>query len=353
MARKRQIMRNPNNYGTIKKLSGNRRKPFMVGVNPRINDKGSYSYDILGYYEDRTEAMIALAEYNKNPVDLTNRDITFEEVYNLYCEDKFVKSKKKLSASSMYAAKSAFKHSKVLHGKKFADIRHSDLQKVVDDCPMRHASLENIVFLFKSMYQFAMREDIVQKNHAEFVKISIPDDDEHGVRFSDTAVTSLWTHTSTFPFTKVILIYLYTGWRAREFSEMKKADIDLDSMTMVGGKKTKAGKGRIIPIHPRIHGFVKELYEASDNEYILPSGNKNISYTKLYTTFVETLANVGIEEKYTIHDCRHTFDSWLDDIGTPKVIRNLLMGHSGEDLDEKRYIHKTVEQLRNWIDNLP
>jgi len=41
MPRKRQIMRNPNNYGTIKKLSGNRRRPWMVGVNPKINDMGT------------------------------------------------------------------------------------------------------------------------------------------------------------------------------------------------------------------------------------------------------------------------------------------------------------------------
>ncbi len=353
MPRKRQIMRNPNNYGTIKKLSGNRRKPWMVGVNPKINDKGTYTYEILGYFEERTDAMIALAEYNKNPVDLTNKNITFEEVYNLFYEDKFVKSKKKLSASSAYAAKSAFKNSKDLHNRKFVDIRHADLQKVLDECPMRHASLENIVFLFKGMYAFALREDIVQKNHAEFVKISIPDDDEHGVRFSDTSVTSLWAHTETFPFTKVILIYLYTGWRAREFSEMKKDAIDLENMTMVGGKKTKAGKERVVPIHPRIQGFVKELYEASDSEYILPSGKRNMSYSKLYNTFIETLSNVGIETKYTLHDCRHTFASWLDDANAPEVIRNLLLGHSGKDLDEKVYIHKTVEQLREVIDNLP
>lgn len=353
MPRKRQIMRNPNNFGTIKKLSGNRRRPWMVGVNPKINNKGTYTYDILGYYEERTDAMIALAEYNKNPIDLTNKNITFEEVFRLFYEDKFVNSKKKLSASSEYAAKSAFKHCAVLHNRKFADIRHMDLQKVLDNCPYKHSTLENIVFLFKGMYNFALREDITQKNHAEFVQINIPDDDEHGVRMEDSDVALLWAHTEDAPFTKVILIYLYTGWRAREFSEMKKANIDLDNMTMIGGKKTKAGKGRLIPIHPRIQEFVKELYETSDNEYILPSGQQNMSYSKLYNLFTDTLSDIGITTKYTLHDCRHTFDSWLDDAGTPKVIRNLLMGHAGEDLDEKRYIHKTVEQLRNWIDNLP
>ncbi|MBR2408962.1 MAG: tyrosine-type recombinase/integrase [Lachnospiraceae bacterium] len=353
MPRKRQIMRNPNNYGTIKKLSGNRRRPWMVGVNPKINDKGTYTYDILGYYEDRTEAMIALAEYNKNPVDLTNKNITFEEVYRLYYEDKYVKSKKKLSKASETSTRTAFNNCKEIHNRKFLDLRHSDLQQVIDDCPLRHASLELILTLFKGMYAFAMKEDITQRNHAEFVKINIEDDDEHGVRFTNESVASLWEHTEVFPFTKVILIYLYTGWRAREFSEMKKESIDLDNMIMTGGLKTKAGKNRVVPIHPKIQGFVRELYNASDNEYILPSKKGAMSYFKLYTYFMQTLSDVGIKEKYTLHDCRHTFDSWLDDAGVPNTIRNLLMGHSGEGIDEKVYIHKTIEQLREAIEKLP
>lgn len=325
----------------------------MVGVNPKINDKGTYTYDILGYFEDRTEAMIALAEYNKNPVDLTNKNITFEEVYRLYYEDKYVKSKKKLSKASETSTRTAFNNCKAIHDRRFLDLRHSDLQQVIDDCPLRHASLELILTLFKGMYAFAMKEDITQRNHSEFVKINIEDDDEHGVRFTDASVTSLFDHAEDFPFAKVILIYLYTGWRAREFAEMKKENIDLDNMTMTGGLKTKAGKNRIVPIHPKIQGFVRELYNASDNEYILPSKKGAMSYFKLYTYFMKTLSDIGIEEKYTLHDCRHTFDSWLDDAGVPNTIRNLLMGHSGEDLDEKVYIHKTIDQLREAIEKLP
>ena len=351
MPRKRQIMRNPNNYGTIKKLSGNRRRPYMVGVNPKINDNGTYSYDILGYFEDRTSAMIALAKYNENPVDLTNKDITFEEVYKLWYEDKFVNSKKQLSKSAVHAANAAFRNSSALHKRKFSEIRHLDLQMVVDNCPLKHASLEHIVTMFKGMYAFAMREDIVQRNHSEFVKINIPDDDEHGIRLDDADVALLWQHTD-IPFVKVILIYLYTGWRATEFSEMKKEAIDLQEMTMTGGNKTKAGKNRIIPIHPRIQGFIKEMYE-TESEYILPSRQKHMSYPSVVIAFSEALAACGITTKYTLHDCRHTFDSWLDDAGVPDVVRNLLMGHAGKDLDEKVYIHKTVEQLREAIEKLP
>lgn len=346
MPRKRQIMRNPNNYGTIKKLSGNRSRPYMVGVNPRINDNGSYSYDILGYYEDRPSAMIALAEYNKSPVDLTNRKLTFADVYEAYYEDKFIRSKKKLSKSSMVNSNVGFNNCSALHGRIFSELRHADLQKVVDDCPLKHSSLELIVSLYRGMYAFALREDIVQKNHAEYVKINIPDDDEHGIRFSDDDITLLWAHTE-LPFVRITLIYLYTGWRATELSEMPKENVDLEEMLMTGGKKTKAGKDRIVPIHPRIQCFVRELCEAGSPRLI------PLSYAQINRNFASALNACGITKKYTLHDCRHTFGSWLDDAGTPEVVRNLLMGHAGKSIDEKIYIHKTIDQLRGAIEKLP
>lgn len=354
MARKRQIMRNPNNFGTIKKLSGNRSRPYMVGVNPRINDKGSYSYDILGYFEDRTSAMIALAEYNKEPVNLSRRDLTFTEVYQAFFRDKYVDSKKQLSKASETATTSAYKNCSVLHNRRFYDIRHMDLQRVIDDCPLKHASLENILTLFKGMYAFAMREDIVQKNHSEFVKINIPNDDEHGIRFADSDVALLWANTDIF-YVKVILIYLYTGWRATELSEMPKANVDLNEWTMTGGKKTKAGKGRIVPIHPRIRTFVEEVYGQTNGEYLfqIPGRKTPMSYAKMVEGVTDAMNIIGIKTKYTLHDCRHTFASWLDDAGVSTMEHNLLMGHAGKTLDERVYLHKTIEQLRIAINKLP
>lgn len=353
MPKKRQVMRNPNNYGTIKKLSGNRRRPWMVGVNPRINDKGTYTYEILGYYEERTEAMIALAEYNKNPVDLSRKDLSFAEVYDLYFNDKFVHSKKKLSDSSKQGARTAYNHCKPLYKRLFADLRHGDLQKLVDGIPLKRSSVENLVLHIKGMYAFALREDIIQRNHSEFLQINHKNDEEHGIRFEKEDIDKLWSNTH-IPFVRIILIYIYTGWRAQELSRMPKEKVDIVNMLMKGGSKTDAGKERIVPIHSKIQPFVKELYDAP-GIYMIPSVKKKdyfLSYAKLRSLFLETLSDIGITTEYTLHDCRHTFDSMLDDAGINPVIRNLLMGHSSKDLDERVYIHKTIDQLREAIERI-
>lgn len=69
--------KNPNGYGTVVKLSGQRRKPYEVRVNTRMDARYYPIYDVLGCYATREEGLIALAEYNKNPFSITDREMTF------------------------------------------------------------------------------------------------------------------------------------------------------------------------------------------------------------------------------------------------------------------------------------
>ena len=68
-------MKNPNGYGSVVKLSGNRRKPFTARKTTGWNDKGHPIYLTIGYYATRQEGLIALAEYNRNPYDIEQRTL--------------------------------------------------------------------------------------------------------------------------------------------------------------------------------------------------------------------------------------------------------------------------------------
>lgn len=74
-------LKNPNGYGSVFKLSGNRRKPWAVRITTGWTEEGKQTYEYLGYFTTRQEAMIALADYNSNPYDLSAGKITFKEVY--------------------------------------------------------------------------------------------------------------------------------------------------------------------------------------------------------------------------------------------------------------------------------
>ena len=66
-------MKHPNGYGSIFKLSGNRRNPFAVRITTGWDDDGKQVYEYLGYFPSRKKAMVALADYNNNPYDLSSR----------------------------------------------------------------------------------------------------------------------------------------------------------------------------------------------------------------------------------------------------------------------------------------
>lgn len=88
-------MRNPNGYGSVVKLSGNRRRPFVARKTTGFTDDGYPIYKAIGYYENRKAAMLALAAYNMDPYDLATRNLTFSEIYELWVKQKYTDHGKK------------------------------------------------------------------------------------------------------------------------------------------------------------------------------------------------------------------------------------------------------------------
>lgn len=333
-----------NGTGCVVRLSGRRREPFEVRVNTHMDKRNYPVYDVLGRFAERDEAMAALLEYNKNPYDININSLTFKDVYKLWYDWKYVHGKKKFSSSSIYCTNAAYKKCDSLYNAVFKDIKTPQLQAVLNNDSYSHAMLEHIHNLFNQMYKYAIQFDIVEKNYSQFAFIPKEDDDEHGVPFSPEDVQKLW-HNLDKPYVDTVLIYIYSGFRLNELLKMPLADIDTVNMTFKGGLKTAASKNRIVPIHSRIQPLVLNRLKTADTNIF------NISSAEYYKAFNEVLAVCGIDENHTPHDCRHTFSTMLDNAGANKTSIKRLMGHSsGNDVTEKIYTHKDIEQLRKAIE---
>ena len=119
--KRRKYKKLPNGFGCIRKLSGNRSRPFAAYPSTKeFHNNGSpVSQPAIGYYEDWYQAFDALREFNSNPYDLVHKDITFTELFELYFKDKYIDNKKKkFSQSSIDSTKAAFKNCSALHSKK-------------------------------------------------------------------------------------------------------------------------------------------------------------------------------------------------------------------------------------------
>lgn len=127
---------------------------------------------------------------------------------------------------------------------------------------------------------------------------------------------------------------------------LESDNVDLEQMTMKGGIKTKAGKDRLVPIHPRIENFVRK-HKAEGHKYLFTYNGKKMSASQYYIFWNAIMEQLSMS--HTPHECRHTFRSRLDSAGANKVCIDLMMGHKSLDVGERVYTHKTIEELQSTI----
>ncbi len=340
-------MRLPNGFGSVVYLGSGRRRPYAAKTATKSYSLDGYPRrEVIGYYETWDDAYQALVDYNKSPYDISQRNATFAEVYQMFYNRKYNNPAKTLSKSNVYAFTAAYNKSAPLHDKPFNQVKTQDMQALMDDLAKKygHASLEHIKSLWNQMFKIAMEYDIVEKNYAAFVTINKADDDEHGVPFTRDQVDELWSKIDTVENVDMVLVMIYSGFRISAYETLK---VDLDNLIFQGGVKTVAGKDRIVPIHNRIIPLVKRLQ--ADGRLF------GVSPQVIRPLFKAALDDaLGSSDGHTPHDCRHTLATFLDNAGVPDKITKAILGHSlGQDVTNKIYIHKDVEQLREAINLIP
>ncbi|MCD8396132.1 MAG: integrase [Lachnospiraceae bacterium] len=286
-----------------------------------------------------------LTDYNADrhvEVVKKENEPTFADVYNQFFEWKYgERAAKKLSESSMRSTQAAFKNCSSVHDRIFRDLRLEDLQKCLDDCPLKKVSIGNIMLLLKQMYKFAIPRELCDKDYAQYLVMPDAEENEHGVPFTDDDLKVLWEH-KTDPVIEMILIMCYSGYRIAAYKDI---EVNLDEWYFRGGVKTQAGKGRIVPIHSAIQPLV--VARMKRNGCML-----TMTTAGFRNTFYRSLKSVGIE-KHTPHDCRHTF-SWLcEKYGVNENDRKRMLGHSfGGDITNGVYGHRTLDELRSEIEKI-
>lgn len=380
MPRRKKYPKLPNGYGSIKYLGKGRRNAYAVHppveefalngspITPKAIcyvDSWIKGFTILTAYkagtytpgyektlelinnEDtasvETLAQRILADYSRiKGVDEPEQGKTFVEVYEDFYKWKFETDKSKnYSQSAKNSTRAAYKNCAALHDKEFRSLRHDDLQKVIDDCKLKHASLELMLSLMHQMYSYAEIYELCDKDYSAHVKINIEDDDEHGVPFSDDELRILWMHKSD-PIVEVVLIMCYSGYRVAAYKTM---EVNLAEGYFKGGVKTRTSKNRIVPIHPNILPLVERRIIEYDS--ILPT-TVQLFRKQMYITMV----NLKLSD-HTPHDCRHTFSKLCEQYGVNENDRKRMLGHCfKDDITNRVYGHRTLEDLRNEIEKI-
>ncbi|MCC5910163.1 MAG: site-specific integrase, partial [Clostridiaceae bacterium] len=307
-------MRLPNGYGTVYKLSGKRRKPYIARKTIGWDAEGKQLYQTIGYYESKPDALQALADYNKNPFDIEASTLSFADIFNQWKEGKYPT----ISKSGINGYNAAYETSKVLHDIRFVDVRTKHMQDVIRTCGKGHGTLRKIKVLYNQLFKYAMENDIVQKDYSTYVDIGKNTEGSTRKAFTTKEIKRLFEVVDHIDLVDSILIMIYTGLRIGELLIVKTADVDLKNKTIIGGIKTEAGRDRVIPISNKIFDLVAKRVEQGHEYLITKDEGLPLKYDNYYREkFTPIMEQLNMDHKP--HDCRHTFATLMSNVGADTI----------------------------------
>ena len=168
-----------------------------------------------------------LADYNHNPYDTRAAKMTFSEVYEEWSKKKYPT----VSESNVKGYSASYKAYTILYSRVFKDLKLADLQQVIDTCGKNYPTLKKIKILFSQLYDFALKNDICNKDYSSFVDIVQYKDrnpNKHSRnKFTKDEIAKIWTMKDD-KYYQIILMLLYNGTRISEFLSLKKENVYLD-----------------------------------------------------------------------------------------------------------------------------
>lgn len=331
-------MKLPNNYGSITKLSGNRRKPYMVRVSTgtTVNHDTHTAYatrTVLGYYATRKEAMTALAEYNAAPYNLDRATVTIQQIWSQIHDHINVSADRLKVYDRAYHNYIEF----TVGSDKIANVKTGKLQDLFDGIEHGYSTKSNVRAVLNHIYLYAVQNDIIQQNYMEYIKIGSEDTHIQRQLYTPEEIVELWNHQD-MPQYAMTLVLLHEGMRIKELRELPKENVDLDNLTITITEAKNKQSQRTIPIHEKVLPLIES---AMSSPGLLLYG-----FTKTqYAYFTDQIGHKP-------YDTRHTFASRANALGMPKLIIQRIMGHKPESVLEQAYIHLSMDELRNSLNIL-
>lgn len=339
-------MRKPNGYGSIKHLSGNRRRPFVFVISRNGKQVP------VEYFVTQQEAEIYAADYNRmhKHHSLPGHKPTFAEIYSRWLTAYTADTEPSQSTLDSYA--NAYKHCNSIAQEPMETLKYKDYQGILDQMKcsgLSYSALKKVRSLISLVEKYALQTETISKAYAPLLRIG----KNHPIRphrcFTRQRINRLWKAVDQ-PGVDTVLILLYTGMRCGEMLSIRKRDVSLRQGTIkIVHSKTLAGI-RTIPIHHRILPLVTARMAMPGDALITDSTGRPYTYGRYITIWDHVMGLIG--GHHTTHDCRHTVATLLDNAGANETAKRRILGHAGGDVTERVYTHKGLRQLRKCIELL-
>lgn len=331
--------------GSVTKDSRNKSRPWIAHA-PSTRFGRSRTY--LGSFVTYKEAQDAIDKYvREGRPELYGA--TLETIYKLWSDTHF----RNVSDSAIGLYSAMWKRFEPIKSMKIEELRTAHFQEIVNAATSKSAA-DTIKALASMLCRYAMQNDIVSKNYAEFVKIPKFEKKEKPV-FTQDQISILWEHSDDIR-VQVVLFMIYTGLRIGELSSLSIDNVHLDEGYIISGEKTEAGKDRVIPLPsaiPEIAEFLKGWIESGQ---VIGAKTNHIRDNIFYSVLLD-LGMISAERQnsrfvfadshhLTPHSCRHTFASMCAAAGMQPDQLQKIIGHANYQTTADVYIHSNLDTLK-------
>lgn len=229
----------------------------------------------------------------------------------------------------------------------FLDLKWADWQAIVTKLRadgLCFYSQKRIKNFCGQMYKFAIRHELCERNYAPMIEMGKNIPVREKVIYSDAEIQQLLNNRDDED-VKMILLLIFTGVRISELLRVKPAeDVFLDDKYFViRQSKTVAGTNRPIPIHKLLLPIFKHFIDKGQDYLLTKWDGRPMTYVYFRHRYKRALRKLGM--LHTIHECRHTFASILDDVNANEMCIRRMLGHAGFGVTKKVYTHKNLSQL--------
>lgn len=280
---------------------------------------------------------------------------TMEEVY-LAWKDFYVS---RIGASTMEGYKYAYNHFKPLHGTYMDLISANDLQQCMDNCKSGKRTHENMKCIAGLLWKYAIDENIIDRNiTSNLYTGSGRSIQRESISEHEEAVIHAAIPTERYADYVYCLINL--GYRPGEFLELKKdmlfcAPLKIDDTTvdvwyLVNGKKTDAGRDRIVIVPDDILEIILSRIYIPGTDYIFPQyqftrgkEQKFIGFKKMSDAYFRVeifkpmMERLGIAYGKVPYSARHSFADKLKKAPGSDKDKASLIGHSDYLFTQDKY----------------
>ena len=350
-------MKRANGTGTVTKLSGKRRKPWVVKVSMKDAD-GVMHQKSLGTFSTKKAAQEALDIYNQQRRECPRMTpdkatMTIGQVYDAWQ----VKGFQGLSPKGIKHYTSAWnRRLEPIRDTPIREMGVDEWQALIDadlDAGLGRDSIKNLITTIHALNGYAMDRDIIAKDYSTRLEnTGKAGKYEKGALTPEQVEALKKMAADGVPYADTVLMLCYTGFRIEEYLSLEPDDYHPEyGGYLQNGNKTDAGINRIVPIHKCIKPYFDAYLARHGDAIICQKNGKRWSYVGYKYHFNKIMEKLGIPQA-TPHWCRHTFVSMMAQAKLQDVVQKWLVGHSTEDDITHHYTHSTIKQLRDAMDSV-